>query len=687
MSNVSPLIRGQLGASAASQAPTAIPAPTNASNFQLLKDNIAAHIRDCFSASKQHRQNEGIDDRMISAMRAVRGEYDPDTLRDIEQFGGSKVYARITASKVRGMAALLREVYGSSERPWAISPTPVPDVNGPTVDETIAAVMKAEIEELLMAGGQPTPEMLLARQTQLREKIMQARKKAAQDALNTRTEVLDDILTEGGFYNALWDFLLDIATFPFGCVKGPVISYKRQVKWVNNMPTVENLPTMQWLRCSPFDVFFAPWSQSPQDGYIIHRQRTTRSQLQALIGLPSYDTAAIQRVLALPPNQMQEWYDYVESERADLEQRESDTSLMYSGTSSDRPFPMLEFHGSVSGKLLKDWGMAAAEVPDESQDLDITAYLVGGEVIGVRKNPHPTGSKPFYVDSFERVPGSVYGHAVPDLIDDVQSVANAAIRALVNNLAIASGPMAWLNEDRLSENDPSPGKMWPWKVWRTTDSLNSTSNEKPMEFFQPDSNAQTLMAVYEKFAQMADELSSLPRYMQGNTAGLGGAGRTASGLSMMIEASNRTVKQSIASIDQNVIEPALTDLNIYLALTRPDLVMEGDIAIVARGAVELAQRETLRMRRLEYLNITNNPTDLAIVGPGGRANVLKEISRDLGMPIADTMQYDTNRGPEQLQAMQGPPQPGQPGQPAAPGQAPAPPVEGVARPPSTSPGQ
>jgi hypothetical protein len=253
--------------------------------------------------------------------------------------------------------------------------------------------------------------------------------------------------------------------------------------------------------------------------------------------------------------------------------------------------------------------------------------------------------------------------------------------------------MAWINEDRLATNDPNATKMWPWKVWKTTDSLNGNSADKPMEFFQPNTNSAELLGVYEKFAQMADELSSLPRLMQGNAAGSGGAGRTASGMSMLMEASNRTIKQTVASIDANVIEPVIEDLNIYLALTRPDIVMEGDISVVARGAVELVQRETLRMRRLEFLNITNNPLDTQLIGPVGRYNVLREIARDLGLPVAMVLPQDIAKMAQQQP--QGAPPPGgapqqgapqQQQQQGAPPQQPPSPVAGVARPMSPNPG-
>lgn len=618
----------------AAAAPVA-PAPVDPTN---LMDGLSGYIRDSYRAAADNRRNLGVDDRMMAAMRALRGEYDAQTLAEINSFGGSQVYARITASKVRGCAALLREVYTATDRPWSLSPTPDPDLAGPTLEQAVRAVLMAESAELQAAGGTPTVEMLRDRAATLKDELLQQRRKKAETDLQSRTAVIDDTLWEGGFYEALWAFLGDVATFPFGVVKGPVVRLKNVLAWKKGKPGVERKPVPTWSRCSPFDVYFAPWSQTPQDGYIIHRERVNRGALQAMRGLPGYNTAAIDELLRDWSPKNCEWYDYNESERADLEQRESDQSPIYSGDGNERPMAMLSFYGSISGKLLRDWGVDAKLVPSDEKDVSVFAYLVGHKVIGVTINPHPTGRLPFYCDSFERVPGSCYGNAIPDLIDDVQSVGNAALRAMVNNLAISSGPMGWINEDRIAGNDPNATKLWPWKIFSFQDPMTgAATSEKPMDFFMPDNNVQQLFMVYQQMLNMADELSTIPRYMQGNGTGVGGAGRTAAGLSMLMEASNRTIKQTVQSIDTNVIEGVVEDLNVYLALTRPDVVMSGDISVVARGAVELMQRETLRMRRIEFLNITNNPLDQQLVGVEGRFNLLKEVARDLQLPTADTI--------------------------------------------------
>lgn len=681
---------GALGAFSApsSAAPNGIEA--------IIKSELARYVRGCFQESKQQRERDNIDQRMISALRTMRGEYEPDVLAAIQQYGGSTVYARLTSAKVRGVSAMLREIYTAEDRPWMLSPTPDPELSGPSAQMAVLEVMKAEIREVIANGGQVSDDMITNRLKQLRGEILEMRRKVAKAGLEVRSNGIDDILTEGGFYAALYEVLQDIATFPFGCIKGPIVERQRKVTWKGTKPTVVDKPVMKWARVSPFDLYFAPWAQSPQDGYIIHRVRTTRAALLALKGLPSYDSAAIDRVLDHGKGTNTDWLSYTESERAWLEQRDSDTMFNSSTARIDRPMPMLEFHGTVSGKMLREWGMPNV---DASADIDVVVYLIADEVIGVRKNPHPAGFKPFYVDSFETVPGSIYGNGVPDLINDVQGVGNAVLRALVNNLSMSSGPMVYFDEDRVGENDPNPEKLWPWKIFRghANPLSRSTSGDPPIQFFQPKSNANELLAVYQSMAQMADDLSSLPRHLQGSTDNLGGTGRSAAGLSMILNAGSRTVKQAVTSIDNKMIEPVIEHLNIYLSILKPEMVLEGDITVVARGAAELAQRETLRMRKLEFLQITNNPVDLQLVGPMGRFNLLKDVAKDLGMPVTDVL---PNKPPDQLAQMQ-PPAPGgatgpggtppggpapvggsQPGQGAPPAPSPANPEAGIARAPT-----
>src|SRR5690606_1753836 len=115
--------------------------------------------------------------------------------------------------------------------------------------------------------------------------------------------------------------------------------------------------------------------------------------------------------------------------------------------------------------------------------------------------------------------------------------------------------------DRLAPGEDI-STLTPWRIWQfVSDPMGQGSVNKPIEFFQPDSNVNELMAVFEKFSQLADEYSGIPRYLSGDATG--GAGRTASGLSMLISNAGKSIKQTIANIDVGVLQPALEKLYYY----------------------------------------------------------------------------------------------------------------------------
>ena len=68
-----------------------------------------------------------------------------------------------------------------------------------------------------------------------------------------------------------------------------------------------------------------------------------------------------------------------------------------------------------------------------------------------------------------------------------------------------------------------------------------------------------------------------------------------------------------------------------------DESIKGDVEIVAKGAINLAVKETVNMRRIVFLNATANPVDLEIIGKEGRAAILREIAKGLQMPSDDVV--------------------------------------------------
>ena len=168
----------------------------------------------------------------------------------------------------------------------------------------------------------------------------------------------------------------------------------------------------------------------------------------------------------------------------------------------------LQLWDTVPGELLLEWGVDEADIEDPQKSYPCEVWMVNNTVIRAVLNYDPIGRKPYYLTSFEKVPGRVDGNGVADLCMDAQNMCNAAARALANNMGISSGPQVGVNISRLPAGEDIT-QMYPWKIWqfRQSDFADSTP---PMSFFQPNSNAQELMAVFDRFMDISDEVSGIP---------------------------------------------------------------------------------------------------------------------------------------------------------------------------------
>jgi hypothetical protein len=291
----------------------------------------------------------------------------------------------------------------------------------------------------------------------------------------------------------------------------------------------------------------------------------------------------------------------------------------------------LEFHGNVQGRMLLEYGMSEKEIPDPMRDYFVQSWLIGTHVIKVQMAPSPRKRHSYFITSFEKVPGTPVGNGLPDILSDIQEVANASLRALVNNLSISSGPQVVVNDDRLAPDEDGE-ELYPWKRWHVQSDPMGNNSQVPISFFQPVSNSQELLGVYQQFNNLADELSAIPKYLSGQSSG--GAGRTASGLAMLMGNASKILQTVAANIDRDVLDPLLTQLFDMLMLTDQSGMLTGQEQVRVMGVNVAIQRETQRARQLEFLQITANPIDAQIVGPKGRAAILRSVSQTIGLDSA-----------------------------------------------------
>lgn len=616
---------------------------------------LAAHVRKRWETVRDKRGT--VEARLLQCLRQRNGEYDPDKLAEIRKQGGSEIYMSLTSVKCRGASSWLRDTLMGSgtDKPWCLDATPVPDLP-PDVVEGIKGSLAAQIQQALAMGVFPSEDAVRAEALRMKDVASRQLQDEARDRVDRMELKMEDQLLEGGFLDALSAFLDDIVTFPAAILKGPVARKRRTLQWKDGgLVPVETI-RMEWERVDPFKFYPAPWVSDINDGFLIERHMLTRGDLEALDGVEGYDSDAIKQVLSeFDTGRLREWLS-VDSAQAEAEGKPTDA------VQEADVVDALQLWDVVTGAMLKEWGMKDASLED-GKSYPAEVWMVGATVIRAVLNYEPLGRKPYYVTSYEKVPGTVWGNGVADLIRDCQAMCNAAARALSNNMGLSSGPQVGVNVSRLP-NGETISQMYPWKIWQFKASeYQGSATDKPIEFFQPQSNAEVLMAVFEKYSMMADEYSGIPRYMTGEHAP--GAGRTASGLSMLVNNASKGLKQVINNIDTHVLQPLLERLYQHNLRYSDDPDLIGDVNIVAKGAMSLVAKESAAVRRNEYLQmVLNSPVAAQIVGAPGVAELLRDAARMLDLNVDRVVpsreQVVQQMQQAQLLAAQQPSQPGGP---------------------------
>jgi hypothetical protein len=583
---------------------------------------LAAHIDAAWADAKEAKLV--VEQEMIEAMLARRGEYTTQKRQQIAEQKQPEIYMLVASAKMRQVESLLRDVLigTGAEKPWTLAPTPDPELP-PEIRQELMGKLAMEIQQALMMGFPPLLEAARERAKQLVDEVRPLLMEEAQRRTERMEVKMEDQQVEGGFLHALDQFTTDLATFKTAFVGGPVIRRKPKLTWgQGGSMIVETADKMEWDRLDPFDVYPARYARNLQDGPLIVKRRLSRMNLTEMIGVEGYSEPAIRAVLdRFGDSGLREWLS-IDSAKASAEGKQTLIST------EAGQIDALQFWGSASGKMLREWGLDETEVPDESKEYLIEAWKIGPYVIKAVLNADPLGRRPVFGTSFQLQPGSVWGHSPYDLCRDCQDMCNAAARSLAANLGIASGPQVAILSNRLPAGEDVT-EMFPWKIWQfESDPMGSTAD--PIKFFQPSSHAAELMTVFERFSILADEAVGIPRYMAGFNEGSGGAGRTASGMSMMIGNASKVVKQVLGNVDANILIPVLEAQYYYNMRYGTDPDLKGDVKPLARGAMSVAVKEAAQVRMNEFLQVAlNSPVVQQIVGMEGFAELLRPTVKRL----------------------------------------------------------
>mgnify|MGYP003631645957 FL=1 len=169
------------------------------------------------------------------------------------------------------------------------------------------------------------------------------------------------------------------------------------------------------------------------------------------------------------------------------------------------------------------------------------------------------------------------------------------------------------------------------------------------------------LQLFDKARQLADESTSIPSFSHGQT-GVTGVGRTASGISMLMNAASGSVKTVIKNVDDYLLRPLGEGLFRFNMQFDFDPKIKGDLEVKARGTESLMANEVRSQRLMSFLQVASSP----VLAPFAKFQyVITEIAKALDL---DPNKVTNNMDEAAVQAelmkqFQGPPQTPQQGQP------------------------
>ncbi len=342
---------------------------------------------------------------------------------------------------------------------------------------------------------------------------------------------------------------------------------------------------------------------------IFEEMRLTRKQLLDLALRDNINMAAVLEVLKQTPNAE------VTSYQATLRHILGDT--MPNVTSR---YSVKIYFGEITGEELRGTGLV--QIPDDAMNIPIMAeiWYCGNHIFRARVHKGPI---PYYIVPYVRRGNIPYGKGVAELGLSSQDAINGAARAIMDNAAIAVGPVVEKNLQLLEIN---PGKdindIAAWEV--ILSSHDGQNGKKAVTFTDIPAYTQQFMLILDKFRALMDEETFLPSI----GSGMQGVGttKTFSGMSLLNSNANKTLKKVMRNIDDRLIEPhteAMIDWNLRF---NPKEEIRGPMKVVAKGSQSLMAQELRTQRLLTLLQIIQGNPNYK------EDEVVRMLAVELGVP-------------------------------------------------------
>ena len=592
---------------------------TPAAVYQSFTSALGQKIYDLFTLAERNRLL--IEERWLKDLRQYRGEYDPTVLAKMHP-KRSKAFLSLTRTKVKTVTARQMDILfpANGDKNWGVEPSPIPELDPVT--------MQSILEQMTAATGQPPSEDEIKKtindEAQRRSDNMEMEMADQLSELKYR-EIIGNVIRSGNLYGT-------------GVMKGPLVREQISKRWLPDQKG--GWVTLELKKLLPYCEFVPLWdlypdmtARKPEDmRYIFQRYVMTPNQLYKISKRKDFNGDAIAAYMRAHPGGDASFKNHEESLRnmasgAELTmtiKEQGSTVGLYSSPSSavsTGKYEVREYWGYMSAQELIDIGV---KVPADRIGLEVAAniWTLGTMIIKAILSPIEGVEFPYFFYHYDKDETSIFGEGIPFIMRDSQELFNAAIRAMLDNAAISAGPIIEANIDLLAPGE-DPTDIYPFRVFQRT-GQGIEASTPAITVTNLKSYTSEFLVMVKFFLETADEITTVPRFMHGDQTRLQGAGKTATGLSMLMGAANITIKDQIKYFDDGITNPFIKALYFWNMDYNPKESIKGDFGVVCKGTASLIAKEVIAEKLMQFLAMTNNEIDMMYMN---RDVALREMAK------------------------------------------------------------
>jgi len=585
---------------------------------------VVRYIHDKYGLAKDYRETD--EQRWLKSYTNYRGLYGQDV--QFTEAEKSRVFIKVTKTKTLAAYGQVVDVLFAGQKfPLSIEPTVLPE--GVTENVSFDPNKPEQLKEIETPYGNRDDEGLSPGATlsslelgPLEEKLegmpieegigktpTSATFSPAMIAAKKMQKKIMDQLEESNASKHLRSTAFDMTLFGTGILKGPFATNKEYPNWDDNgnyNPTVKTMPQISHV--SIWNMYPDPDANNMDEAqYVIERHKLSRTQLRALKSRPFFRDKVIEECVKMGESYTKESW---EDDLADYEIQHS----------VDR-FEVLEYWGVIDKELIDVENLDIPEELEELDQLQANIWLCNDRVIRLVLNPFKPVRIPYMAVPYELNPYSFFGIGIAENMDDTQTLMNGFMRMAVDNAVLSGNMLIEVDETNLV-----PGQdltVYPGKIFRRQGGapgqaifgtkFPNVSNEN--------------MQLFDKARQLSDESTGFPSFAHGQT-GVSGTGRTASGISMLMNAASGSIKNVIKNVDDYLLRPLGQGFFQFNMQFDFDSAIKGDLEVKARGVESLMANEVRSQRLMQFLGVASSPA----LAPFAKFNyIITEIAKSLGL--------------------------------------------------------